>query len=164
MKAQKHSQETTCFKIRFSNTVLWLCVAVFALCGVGIGLSVWRIVEFGIHGFNDVLKYPFLIAVCVFCIVLVASILAKSQYVLDEKHLTTQYGFVKSKFAVKDVTSIVYDTDLKKLTVSFGEQYMTLSVDPESNEKLVRKMLEINPNIDYSFTLTEVPNDRKKKK
>ncbi len=161
MKNEETGKTPQTFKIKFTAQMLWLCVGVFVLCGVGIALSVWRIIKYGIHGFNDVIKYPFLIAVCVFCIVLMISLLIKSQYIVDDKHFTTQYGFVKSRFIIKDVTSIVYNTDTKKLTLKFGEEFATFTVNPEWNEQLVRALLAVNPNIDYSFTLTDVPQNKK---
>ncbi len=164
MSSQKTPQEATYFKIKFSKTVIILCIAVFALCGVGIGLSAWRIVRFGVHQFSDVLKYPFLIAVCLFCIALVVSILVKSQYVVDDKHFTTQFGFIKTKFVIKDITSLILNTEAKKLTVYFGEQYTVISVAPEWNEVFVRALLAANPDIDYSFTLADAPNEEKKDK
>lgn len=162
MKHDREGKAPVTFKIKFPKHILWLCVAVFALCGVGIALSVWRIVKYGIHGFNDVIKYPFLIAVCLFCIVLMISLLVKSQYIVNGKDMITQYGFIKSRFAVKDITAIVYDTDSKKLTLKSGEEYAVVSVDPDWNEQLVRELRDINPNIDYSFTLSEVPKPKKK--
>lgn len=143
------------FKIKFSPVIIILCIAILALCGLGIGISIWRIVTFGIKTFNDVLKYPFLIAVCVFCIAIVVSLLIRSQYVVDEKHFITQYGFIKSKFVIKEITSILLDQDVQKLTLHFGEAYTVLSVSPQWNEALVRALLAVNPNIDYGFTLTD---------
>lgn len=160
MKKQNDNQTT--FKIQFTKTIYLLCVAVFLLCGAGLGISVWRIARFGINGFSDALKSPFLIAICLFCIALVCGILIKSQYVVDDKHLITQYGFVKSKFVVKDMTSMVYNTQTKKLTVYFGEQFIVLSTAENWNEPLVRALLKINPNIDYSFTLTDSPDEEEK--
>lgn len=140
--------------------IICLCIAIFLLCGVGIGVSVWRIVRFGIKGFNDVIKYPFLIAVCLFCIVIVIAILIRSQYIVDGESFITQFGIIKSKFAIQDITSILLDRDLKKLSVYFGEQYSVISVSPEWNEELVRALLDVNPNIDYGFTLSEPPKDK----
>ena len=151
------------FKIQFSKSILFLAVAVYVLCVVGVAVSVWRIMQFGVKEFLDVIKYPFLIAVCLFCIVLVTCVLAKSQYVVDEQHLTTQYGFIKSKFPVKNITEIVQDTDCKKLTVKFGEEYMVITVSSTWNEAFVRALLAVNPDIDYGFTLTETPIDGEKK-
>ena len=149
------TKPTGVFKIKFPITIILLCVAVYLLCGVGIGVSVWRIIHFGVKEFADVLKYPFLILVCLFCIVVVSSILIKSQYAVDDKYFTSQYGLIKSKFPVKDVTALTFDTDEKKLTVNFGEQFMVLSVNPDYSEALVRALLAVNPNIDYGFTLAE---------
>ena len=103
--------------------------------------------------------------VCLFCIVVVTSILIKSQYAVDDKYFISQYGLIKSKFPVKDVTALTFDTDEKKLTVNFGEQFMVLSVNPDYSEALVRALLAVNPNIDYGFTLAEnKPSNENNKK
>ena len=138
-----------------------LAVAVIVLCTLGIALSVYRIVKFGIQGFNDALKSPFLILVCVFCIVLVVSILAKSQYLVDDKKFIVQFGFIKSAFAIKEITSLLLDSDSRKLTVYFGEQFSVLSIDPLWNDELIKKLREFNENIEFSFTLADQPQDKK---
>ncbi len=152
---KENDKPTSVFKIKFSVTIYLLSVAIYLLCVVGIGISVWRISTFGVKNFSDALKYPFLIAVCVFCIAIVTGILIKSQYVITDRYFISQYGFIKSKFSIKDVTAITLDTDVKKLTVNFGEQFMVLSVDKKWNEQLVRALLAVNPAIDYGFTLAE---------
>ncbi len=154
--------DRTVFKIKFSNVIFLLCALVFVLCGVGIGLSIWRIYRFGVLTFTDVLKYPFLIAVCVFCIVLVISILIKSEYAVDKTHFTTQYGFIKTKYEIKTITALTLDTQTKKLTMNFGEQFMIISVMEKWTDQLVRAILDVNPDIDYSFTLTDAPLPTKK--
>ena len=72
MKKQSAPQEAKYFKFRFTPMMLILAIAVLILFAVGIALSVWRIIKDGIHGFGDVLKSPFLIAICLFGIVVAA--------------------------------------------------------------------------------------------
>lgn len=155
MKNIDQKNDKQIFKITFSKSIYLLCVAVYVLCLAGIALSVWRIIKFGVHGFNDIIKYPFLIAVCLLCIVLVTAILIRSQYVVDKQYLITQYGLIKSKFAIKDITAVTLDSDSQKLTVNFGEPYTVISVAPSWNEQFVRALLAVNPSIDYSFTFSE---------
>ena len=155
------NENVTRFKIKFPKSILWICVAIYALCGVGVGISVWRMVRFGVGTFFDVLKYPFLIVVCLLCVVIVTSVLIKSEYIVDEQFLISKFGLVKSKFPIKDITSIVLDSDAKKLTVYFGEQFTVLSVMPEWNEDLSRALLKVNPDIDYSFTFSDPPQPKK---
>ena len=162
MKRTNQDQQT--FKIQFPNFIFALSIAVFALCGVGIALSLWRMQKFGIHGFTDVIKYPFLIAVCVFCIVLMICVLAKSQYLVCEDKLITQYGFIKSKFEISKITALTLDIQTQKLTVHFGEEFLVLRVCAEWQEKLVRAILAVNPDIDYSFTLASLPDEDNHKK
>lgn len=163
MIMKKQEMETVKrFKMKFSPTIVWLCIAILALCGVGIGVSVWRIAHFGIKGFNDVIKYPFLIAVCAFCIVIVIAILIRSQYVVAGETFITQFGLIKTKFSIQEITSLLLDRDLYKLSIYFGEQFSVISVSPAWNEELVRALLDVNPNIDYGFTLTDPPKDTQK--
>ena len=61
------------------------------------------------------------------------------------------------------------DSDTKKLTVYIGEQYSVLSLNAEWNDAFIKALREINPNIDFSFTLAEQNSnnekpDKKKKK
>ena len=155
MSKQNKPNTAKSFKIQFSIAILCICVAIYLLCIVGIALSIWRIKQFGINNFSDALQSPFLIAVCAFCIVLVTALLVKSEYAIDNENLISRYGFIKSKFAIKDITSIVLDTDSKKMTVFFGEQFIVLTTLPQNNEELVRAILAVKPDIEYSFTLTE---------
>lgn len=153
MKQKNENREL--FKITFTRTVYVLCVVIYLLCGVGAGISVWRIARFGIHGFNDILKHPFLIAVCVFCMVLITALLIRSQYIVDGEYFYTQFGFIKSKFAIKEITSLLFNRETQKLTLHFGEQFFVISVKSEWLERFVRAMLAVNPDIDYGFTLGE---------
>ncbi len=164
MKNKNAPKSAEYFKIQFTKPIIAVCIAIYVLCAAGIGLSVWRIVSEGLYEFTDYIKSPFLIAVCLFCIVLVTAILCKSQYIVTNESFITQYGFVKSKFAIKSITSVLLDSDAKKLTVYFGEEYMVLSLCPEWNEKFVRALLAGNPNIDYGFTLAEPPKKDDDKK
>ena len=161
MSMEQQSLNKQVFKIKFQPLILWLSVAVFALCTGGIALSVWRIFKFGIHGFTDVIKYPFLIAVCGFCIVLMICILIKSQYAIDGEYFITQYGFIKSKFAIKEITALTLDIQAQKLTIHFGEQFLVLAVCESWQEQLIRALLKINPDIDYSFTMAQAPEQKK---
>ena len=151
----KEKQNQTVIKIKFSKKILILSALVYILCAVGTAVSIWRVCRYGIHGFSDVLKYPFLIAVCVFCVTLVTSVLIKSQYVIKDGNLITQYGFIKSKFPAKDFTSMTLNTDEKKLTIYSGEQYMIISVSPTWVHEFTKALLDINPKIEYTFTLTD---------
>ncbi len=155
-KKNKKMIEAKRFAYKFTPLMLGLCIAVLLLCVAGIIVSVWRISEFGIRDFYDVIKYPFLIAICVFCITFVICALVRSQYVVDGEHFTTQFGFLKTKYAVKTITALTFDRDVNKLTIHFSEEYAVIAVNPEWNEELVRALMDINSNIDYSFTLTDV--------
>jgi hypothetical protein len=155
MKKQSAPQEAKYFKFRFTPLMIGLAITVLILFTAGIALSIWRISKNGIHGVGDVLKSPFLIAICLFGIVVVTAMLIRSRYIVTKDELTTQFGIIKSRFPVKDFTSVLLDTDNKKLTVYSGEQFFVVTTNPEWNNDFVQALREVKPDIEFSFTFTE---------
>ena len=162
MKKQGNTQNKY-FKIKFSLGIYLLIAAIFLLCAASIFVSVWQIAKFGLVGFSDYLKYPLLILISLFCIAVVISMLIKSQYVVNKQHLLSYYGFIKSRFPIQNITSMLLDTDTKKLTIRFGEQFIVLKMHYDWSEQFIRAILDVNPNVDYSFTMAEnKPQDENK--
>ena len=166
MKKKTAPVQKKCFRFQFTPVVLLMSAAALLVCALGIALSVYNIFKSGLHSFTDFLKYPFLILISIALAVIVVALLIKSQYIVDDKNFTTQFGLIKSKCALKDITSVVLDRDTNKLTVYMGEAYSVLSVQPSWNEDFVRALLKGNPSIDYSYTIREnnPDEDDKKKK
>ncbi len=135
--------------------MILLAIAVILLCGVGIGISVYRLITFGVHDFTDTLQSPFLIAVCIFCIALVVAILIKSQYAVTPTHYIVQFGFIKSKFLIKEITSLELNTTTNKLTVFVGEQFSVLSLNEKWRDEFITAIREVKPEISFTFTLAE---------
>ena len=148
------------FKYQFTPTLIILSIVVIMLCLAGMTVSIYRIVHFGVSGLSGALKSPLLVAICVFCIALMVSVLVKSQYIVDETYYTTQFGFIKSKFLIKDITKLELDTDTQKLTVFVGEQFSVLSLSPVWNHEFIAAIREVKPDIEFTFTLSEKPNKK----
>lgn len=162
MKKSNEPKQAKYFKYKFTKLMIVVAIAGILLCLAGIGLSVYRLIEYGIRGFSDAVSAPLMIGISLFCLAILISLLIKSQYVVTSEYYITQFGFIKSKFPIKDITSIVLDTNTNKLTVYVGEEYSVLSLSPAWNHEFTQALREVNPKIDYSFTLTE--NDDKKDK
>lgn len=163
---KKNSEQKRSFPLHFSWKIILLCVLALLLCALAIAVTVYRMIKNGgIKVFNDVLRYPFLIAIALACAVLVIALLIKSDYLVDKTHLTTRFGLIKSRTELKTITELVSDKQTNKLTVKMGEEYAVISVDPSWCEEFVRAILDGNPSIEYSFTLTEnKPSEEDQKK
>lgn len=155
MKKKSAPTKAKYFKYQFTKTMIGLAIAVLLLSLAGIGVSIYRIVQFGIHGFTDALQSPFLIAICLLCMAIILSILIKSQYIIDDRHYIVQFGIIKSKFAIQDITSILLDSDTKKLTVYIGEEFSVLSLAIANHDEFIAALREANPHIEFTFTLAE---------
>lgn len=153
---KKSSQPIVNFTYKLTSVMILLCALVLLLCVAGIGVTVYRmILNGGVVTIDDLLKYPFLIAVCLFCIALIIALLVKSQYSVTKDELITQFGFIKTRYELKKITKISQDRDLHKLTVNFDEEFVVLTCSPNWADDLVSAILKVNPNIEYSYTLTE---------
>ena len=160
----KHSQQQAKrqdFRYKFSPTMLLLCGLVLLLCLAGIAVSVYRMIaNGGILTFYDFLKYPFLILICVFCMVLIIALLIKSEYSLINNQLVTRFGLIKSKYDVLKITSLTHDRELSKLQVNFGEEFFVLLLDSAWADDFVSELIKINPDADYTYTLTSAPTPK----
>ena len=162
MSKKNTNKESVTSRFTLNKLTVVLCIAVLLLCGLGIATSVIRILKNGVQGFSDALKSPFLILICLFCIAVVVSILIRSQYTVDDEFLTTQFGFIKNKISVQELTSIELDTTAQKLTLYSGENFSVVSINKEWNDAFIKALLKANPNIEYAFTLTDnVPPEEK---
>ena len=117
----------------------------------------------GLHSFYECLQYPFLIAVCLFAIVVVAAVLIKCEYRVSGTELILCHGFLKTHISLSQITAAVSDTDTDKiyLTLTDTEGKLVLSTTHDRRESLVRALLDGNPAIDYGFTMRE-KNDEEK--
>ncbi len=163
MKNQS-TQNNRRFRFKFSAKIIVLCVLVLLLSLAGIALTIYRIYNNGgIHGFLDVLKFPLLIAVCIFCIVVVVSLLIRSEYLVNQEFFTTKFGFIKTKFPLKSITQIELERDEHKLIVRCGEEFSVISVMAEWQEDFASALIKANPDIDYSYTLPQASGENEKK-
>lgn len=144
------------FRYKLTTALILLCALAILLCIAGIAVTIYRIIlNGGIFTPSDFFKYPFLIAVCIFCISIIVGLLIKSEYAVTDTAIITQFGFIKTKYPVKDVTEIEHDRDTHKLTVKFGEQFCVLACSSEWADDFVQAVLRANPNVEYTYTLTE---------
>ena len=152
------------FRYKFSPTLLLLCALVLLLCLAGIAVSIYRMIKNGgILTFYDFLKYPFLILICIFCIFLIVALLIKSQYSLIGTELVTQFGVIKSKYDISKITALTHDRELSKLQVNFGEEFFVLVLDPAWADDFTSELIKLNPDADFSYTLTRTPPSKNEK-
>jgi hypothetical protein len=155
MKQTENKNIRRVFPFQFNLLGILLCVLALLLCATGVGISVYRIIANGISDFTDTLQSPFLIAVSLFCAAVVISILAKSEYIVTDEELITRFGFIKSKISLSAITAIEHDRTAQKLAVYCGEEFTVLTLKPEWADDFTHEICAANPDIAFSFTMTE---------
>ena len=163
MKKMLTPTESKTFLFKFKKSVVVLCILGILLCLAGIATSIWRLTTEPLEGVTDFLQSPLLIGVCIFGLVVLISMLVKSQYVVDEKDLTVQFGIVKSKTPVSAITALELDKDTEKLSLYCGETFTVIAVNKSWNDEFVQAIQAVNPNVEYSVVLVKhKPKENKK--
>ena len=140
------------FKYKLTKGMIILAIVILAIAAGGVALSTYRLIKSSLNEVTDFITHHLLILVSLFCIALTVSILCKSQYVVTDKSYIMQFGFIKSTYAIKDITKAVYDRSTKKLTVFVGEEFSVLPLCEDWHEDFVQALRAVKPSIDYSFT------------
>ncbi len=161
------------YPFRFTPLVTALCCLGLALSAAGIGLTTWQFVGFlggDISSAYEWMKYILLYFVAIALAVLLSAMLIRSQYVIDERYLVTQFGIIKSKYDLKTVYSVHLFRGTGKLAVYFDDyktKYIVIIVKESWYDDFVRTIMERNPRIAFSFSTAEeeeaVKKDRDKK-
>ncbi|MDD6995212.1 MAG: hypothetical protein SPH68_06640 [Candidatus Borkfalkiaceae bacterium] len=166
MKQNKTNNKKTTyatFPLKKSRAIVLLSAGALALSLAGIALSSYRLYQSGVHSFYDCLKYPFLIAVCLFAIAVVLGLFIRSEYRVSKTELIVCYGFIKSRLPLSQISAVTSDTDSDKIYVTLPdtEGQMVIDTAPDKREDFVRALLQGNPSIDYGFTLREKKDEEK---
>ena len=155
MKKENNALEKKIFRFKFNTATLIFIILGILLCIAGIVTSVFRIIKEAPNGITEILQSPLLIAVCLFGLVVLLSMLIRSRYEIDEKNLTLRFGIIKSQTPINTITAIEMDKDDNKLSIFVGENYSVVLVNKEWNESFVAALQEINPKIEYSLVMAK---------
>ena len=155
MEKQDNKNKGKVYPFRHNTVSIIFCIFALLLCAIGAGLSVHRILTTEVWDLTQALQSPFLIAVCIFCAVIVISVMAKSEYIVNETELITRFGFIKSTLLLSTVTAIEHDRVEHKLTLFCGENYTIFTLKQAWEDDLVHEICKANPDASFSFTMTE---------
>ena len=157
------------YPFQFTTVVRLLIILGLILLAAGFGLTLWRFMHFikdDISSIYDWMKYIILFFMSILLAVLASSILIRSQYLLTGTHLILQFGFIKQKFAYKDIYSIHLFKGLRKLAVYFDDfktKYIIIVVKEEWYDDFIKTLTERKPGLGFSFSSPEEEDEIKKK-
>lgn len=158
------------FRFKFSGTMLAVLCLLLALCAACIGLTTWQLIGFLSDDISSVygwLKYLILYLVSILLAVLVIAMLIKSQYVVTEKTLVTQFGLIRSRYELKNIYSVRLLRGSNKLAVYFDDyktKYTIIVVKDIWYNDFVQALIARNPRIEFDYVTAEEEKNWKKKK
>ncbi len=170
MKETSANHPTDKFPFKFSTMMLFVLILLLLLCAGGFGLTLWQFLGFlkgEISSVWEWLKYILMFLVCGLLFVLVVSMFIKSQYIITDKELILQFGFIKTRYELKKIRSVRHFMGSGRLAVYFDDmknQY-TIIVVKESWFKAFAEALKAkNEDIEFDFITPAEEEEWKKKK
>ncbi len=153
------------YKFQYSPIIFIMFGLGFALAAAGIALTVWRIATQGADGVYQWLQHILLLLMSAILIVVILSMLIKSQYLLYEDKLVLQFGIIRTKYQLKQIFSVHLFKGAGKLAVYFDDfktKFVNIVVKESWYDDFVKSLLELNPNIGFSFSSAEEEEEIKR--
>ena len=158
------------FPFRFSPVISVISAAALVLCAGGFAYESYRFADFLQGDISSVYSWTqhilFFLA-CIALFVLTLSILIRSRYILTDRELIIQNGFIRQKFELAKIVSVHHFRGAGKLAVYFdgtGNDYLVVSVSADRFNDFVRELTARNEKIEFSFSTAEEEEEFKKKK
>ncbi len=164
-------REPVRYPFKFSPLLIVLTVAGFCLCGACIGFATWRLVRFlgegDLSSFYDWIIFFLLYFVSILFLVIGISMLVKSQYIITDDALITQFGIIRQRYELKKIVSVHLFRGANKLAVYFDDfhtNYIVIVVKESWYDAFIRELTSRNERIAFTFSTAEEEDEIKKKK
>jgi hypothetical protein len=157
------------FQYQYTKLIKILIYAAMLLCVAGFGLNLYQVIVHGEENFQanqfyTILRYGILFLVTVLLFVILVSLLIKSCYTVSDKYLKSYFGFIISKYEIKNIEKVMLERSTDKLTVLFKDnQYVNIVIAKGEYEDFVNALLAVKSGIAYEI-LSKEPDDFKPKK
>ncbi len=154
------------YKYEFSRLITILIIVGIVLCAAGFVANVYQVihtytVKGSASGYN-IIQYIVMFLVTIVLGAILVSFLCSSYYAIDKESFISCFGFIKSKYKISDVDTLILDRKTMKLSVNFkSEQYIVVCVRQQWYDDFVDEMLKRNPKIEYTIiSETNTPDDK----
>ena len=158
------------FPFKFTAMMKIVLILLLILCVGGLALTVWQFVGF-LKGDSSIvwewLKYILMFFVCGLLFVLVIAMFVRSRYIITDTELVLQFGFIKTRYALKKIRSIRHFLGSGRLAIYFDDmknQYAIIVVKESWFKDFVEALKENNDAIEFDFVSAEEEAEWKKNK
>lgn len=165
------SRQPARFKFKYSPLLIFLFILGFCLSAACIGFATWRLVLFIREGdlasYYDWIIFILLYLVSILFLVIGISMLIRSEYILTDSELITQFGIIRQRYALKKIMSVHLFKGANKLAVYFDDfhtNYIVIVVKDSWYNDFIRELTERNEHIAFTFSTAEEEAQIKKKK
>ncbi len=144
------------YKFSLSKLAILGCIGGILLGFLGIGMTIYRILNSGFSTPSLIIQHVLVLLVSVLALLVFSSILIRSVYILTDDNLILWFGIIKSIYKISEIESVHLFTKTNKLVVYFkGERYTVIVVKPNWFHEFTQELLKRNEKIRYDVSTTD---------
>lgn len=147
------------YPFQFTNMTLVFMAIALLLCVACFAVTTWRFIGFlqtgDLSSTYSWLQFIILYLATVLLAILITAMLVRSQYVITDKQVIVQFGFIKTKYEIKGIFSIHLFKGSNRLALYFDDyhtKYTMVAVNPSWYDEFIKTLLAIKPSIEFSFS------------
>ncbi len=140
------------FRYKFNGLTWILLSVVLAISLVGAGFNIYNLV-FALKGeifVQKVIISCFVLAVNLFLIAFVISVMLFSKYAVKQDCVLLYFGIIRSKTKLNEILQFTHFKKSNKLVAYFNnQQYSVIVISPNKYDEFVNAVRENNPSVYY---------------
>lgn len=157
------------FKYRFTKLTILLIYSGIALCVAGVGINLYVVLTKNLSEAANVVypivQYSLTFLIPSVMLILLVSLIFSSYYSIDGKTLKISFGLIKSKYDVKEITTVMLDRTVDKLSVYLSDNTVfAVVIKEECYRDFIDALCKTNPLIEYTINSKENDIDKDDKK
>lgn len=139
------------FKFKYSKTVWVLLVVAMILTAIGAVWNIYNAVTLKSVGSFKKISYIIVAVICFAIFVTCLSMAVYGRYVVKDKYVYCRFGYVFTKYEIKDIVEIKLFSKTQKLVVYFKDLTFTVIViDKSKYDEFISAVKEHGGRIEYS--------------
>ena len=136
------------FRFKYSPIVWMLLLLVIAFSVGGLVMNIFNVIEYASFGSDKVITYSIVLSFNALLTIFALSVLFYGFYVIKDDRIYACFGFVRSKYLIKDIVEFAHFKKSDKLVAYFKDgKYTVIVIDKNHYDEFIAEVRKINPEI-----------------
>lgn len=136
------------YRFQFTKLIIVFLVAVFLLCGAGLGWNIYNLAHFDVLSKVKIATCVIMCVLCAGILAIALSIIFSSYYTFKDDALILRLGIFKSVFLYNDMVNIALFRKTNKMVIYLGvDKFTVIVINPKRYDDFIDQLRENKPSL-----------------